>query len=153
MKKSREGLRFGGGLHRDKHRQRGEETERQQKDRETENTYLSGTVALYRVTSPLRKRTPPGPYRRPMPRVLKGSWGGGRFLMGEVPLYRPPASVQGGNTLNRVKDFFNRRPWPESGRDCLAIFARQRRGATHLWQRWPLKRKKGVGIWALMAHT
>ena len=27
-------------------------------------------------------------YRRTMPRVLRGSWGGGRFLMGEVPLYR-----------------------------------------------------------------
>ena len=30
--------------------------------------------------------TPLGPYRRPMPRVLGGSQGGGRFLMGEVPL-------------------------------------------------------------------
>ena len=30
------------------------------------------------------KRTPLGPYRRPMPRVLGGSWGGGRFLMSEV---------------------------------------------------------------------
>ena len=28
---------------------------------------------------------PLGPYRRPVPRVLGGSWGGGRFLMGEVP--------------------------------------------------------------------
>ena len=33
-------------------------------------------------TSLIRKRTPLGPYRRPMPRVL----GGGRFLMSEVPL-------------------------------------------------------------------
>jgi hypothetical protein len=33
-----------------------------------------------------RKRTPQGPYCRPMPRVLRGSQGGGRFLMGEVPL-------------------------------------------------------------------
>jgi len=41
----------------------------------------------YRGTSLIRKRTPLGPYRRPMPRVLGGSWGGGRFLMGEVPLY------------------------------------------------------------------
>ena len=32
-------------------------------------------------------RNPLGTYRRPMPRVLGGSWGGGRFLMGEVPLY------------------------------------------------------------------
>ena len=27
-----------------------------------------------------------GPYRRPMPWVLGGSYGGGSFLMGEVPL-------------------------------------------------------------------
>ena len=37
----------------------------------------------YRGTSP----PPLGPYRRPMPRVLGGSEGGGRFLMGEIPLY------------------------------------------------------------------
>ena len=41
----------------------------------------------YRSTSPERKRIPLGPYRRPMPRVRRGSQGGGRFLMGEVPLY------------------------------------------------------------------
>ena len=33
-----------------------------------------------------RKRTPLGPYCRPMPRVLGGSHGGERFLMGEVPV-------------------------------------------------------------------
>ena len=33
------------------------------------------------------KRTLLGPYRRPIPRVLGGSKGGGRFLMVEVPLY------------------------------------------------------------------
>ena len=33
-------------------------------------------------TSPMEKRLPLGPHRRPMPSVL----GGGRFLMGEVPL-------------------------------------------------------------------
>ena len=32
------------------------------------------------------KRTPLGPYSRPMPRVVGGSQGGGRFFMGEVPL-------------------------------------------------------------------
>ena len=42
----------------------------------------------YRGTSLTRKRTPLGPHRRPMPRVLGGSWGGGRFLMGEVTLSR-----------------------------------------------------------------
>ena len=39
-----------------------------------------------RGTSLIRKRTPLGPYRRPMPRVLGGSYGRGRFLMDEVPL-------------------------------------------------------------------
>ena len=33
------------------------------------------------------ERTPPlGPYRRPMPWALEGSWGVGVFLMGEIPL-------------------------------------------------------------------
>jgi len=42
---------------------------------------------VYRGASLIRKRTPLGPFRRPMPRVLGGSWRGGRFLMSEVPLY------------------------------------------------------------------
>jgi len=34
------------------------------------------------------KKPPPlGPYRRPVHGVLRGSLGGGRFLMGEIPLY------------------------------------------------------------------
>ena len=41
----------------------------------------------YRVTSPITKRSFLGPYRRPMPRVLGFSYGGGCFLMSEVPLY------------------------------------------------------------------
>ena len=41
----------------------------------------------YRGTSLIRKRTPLGPYRRPMLRVLGGSYRHGRFLMDEVPLY------------------------------------------------------------------
>ena len=40
----------------------------------------------YMGTSLTRKRTTLGPYRRPMPRVLRGSSGGGRNLMDEVPL-------------------------------------------------------------------
>ena len=40
-----------------------------------------------RSTSLVRKRTPLGPYRRLMPRVLGGLEGGGRFLMSEVPLH------------------------------------------------------------------
>ena len=39
-------------------------------------------VEVYRGTPVTRKRTPLGPYRRPMPRVLEGSYGGGCFLMG-----------------------------------------------------------------------
>ena len=34
-----------------------------------------------------KKTQPLGPYRRPMRRVPCRSYGGGRFLMGEVPLY------------------------------------------------------------------
>ena len=45
-------------------------------------------VAVHYRGSPLtRKRTSLGPYRRPMPRVLRESSGGGRFLMGEIPLH------------------------------------------------------------------
>ena len=47
---------------------------------------LAHRTVDYRGTSFTGKRTSLGPYRRPMPRVLGGSWGGGRFLMGEVPL-------------------------------------------------------------------
>ena len=45
------------------------------------------TPKPYRGTSPIRKRLPLGPYSMPMPRVPGGSHRGGRFLMGEVPLY------------------------------------------------------------------
>ena len=44
-------------------------------------------VFLYRGTSITGKRTPLGPYRRPIPRVLGGFKCGQRFLMGEVLLY------------------------------------------------------------------
>ena len=44
-------------------------------------------VLQYRGTSPIIKRTALGPYRRLMPRVLRGSQGGVRFLLSEVPLY------------------------------------------------------------------
>jgi hypothetical protein len=43
-------------------------------------------MELYLGTSRMRNCTLPGPYRRPMPGVLEGSWGGRRFLMGEVPV-------------------------------------------------------------------
>ena len=60
-----------------------------------------GTLT-YRVTSLARKRTPLGPYRRPMPRVLGGSWGDGRFLMGEVPLYGGEGRVQPLTAVERM---------------------------------------------------
>jgi len=40
----------------------------------------------YRGTSLIRNHHPVGPYSRTMPRLLWRSWGGGRFLMREVPL-------------------------------------------------------------------
>ena len=40
-----------------------------------------------RHTLLMTKRNPLRPYRRPMPRVLGVSYGGGRFLTGEVPLW------------------------------------------------------------------
>ena len=53
-------------------------------------------VQRYRGTSLIRKRTSPGPYRRPMPRFLGGSYEAGRFLMGEVPLYNSgPCTILG----------------------------------------------------------
>ena len=41
----------------------------------------------YRGTSLIRNRHPVGPYSMTMPRGLGWSYGGGRFLMSEVPLY------------------------------------------------------------------
>ena len=41
----------------------------------------------------MKERTPLGPYRQPMNRVLGGSEGGGHFLMGEVPLHLPSVNV------------------------------------------------------------
>ena len=45
-----------------------------------------GALPPYRGTWLSRKCTSLGPYHGPMPRVLGGSWEGGRFLMGEVTL-------------------------------------------------------------------
>ena len=49
---------------------------------------LTAEQNTYRGISLTRKRTLLGPYRRPMPRLQGGSWGGGRFLISEVPLQR-----------------------------------------------------------------
>ena len=51
------------------------------------STIPSLRLPPYRGTSLTKTRPPLGPYCRPMPRVLWGSWGGGRLLMSEVPLY------------------------------------------------------------------
>ena len=45
------------------------------------------SIRISMGTLSIRKRTPLGPYVRPMSRVFGGSYGGGRFLMGVVPLY------------------------------------------------------------------
>ena len=44
-------------------------------------------LSEYRGASLIRKRNPLGPYSMPMPGILGGTQGVGRFLMGEVPLY------------------------------------------------------------------
>jgi len=46
-----------------------------------------GALERYRDTSLVRKRKPLGPCSRPVPRVMGGSWGGGRLLISEVPMY------------------------------------------------------------------
>jgi len=46
-----------------------------------------GASYMYRGTSLIRNRRPLGSYSRTIPRALWGSYGGGHFLMGEVPLY------------------------------------------------------------------
>jgi len=42
----------------------------------------------YRGTSLIRNYHSLGSYSRPIPRALRWSWGGGQFLMSEVPLYQ-----------------------------------------------------------------
>ena len=55
---------------------------------------VAGGGREHRVTS-VRKRCPLGTYRRPVSGVPGGSQGGGRFLMGELPLYREWLGVAG----------------------------------------------------------
>ena len=45
--------------------------------------------SLYRGTSLIRNTPLLGPYSRTKPRVLWWSWGGGLFIMSEVPLCTP----------------------------------------------------------------
>ena len=50
-----------------------------------------------------KKPHPLGPDRRPMPRVVGVSQGGGRFLMGEVPLYAANSPPWGGGVARDSK--------------------------------------------------
>ena len=50
-------------------------------------TRVSQSCGMHRGTSPTKTRPLLGPYCRPMHRITGGSWGGGRLLVGEVPLY------------------------------------------------------------------
>ena len=58
----------------------------------SENSCMSAgdldSKSLYRGTSPIRKRTPTGPCRGPIPRVLGGYRG-----VGEVPLNSEPETL------------------------------------------------------------
>jgi len=50
------------------------------------SAWFTGVTCKKTQPSRTLKRTPPGPYRRPIPRVKRESEGGKRFLMSEVPL-------------------------------------------------------------------
>ena len=45
------------------------------------------SLTIYRGTSLIRNCNSLGPYSRPIPRALRRSWGGGRFLIREVPMH------------------------------------------------------------------
>ena len=61
---------------------------------------------LYRGTSRIRKRTPLEPYRRPMPRVIGGSYGSWAVSYGRgTPVHGVYEGRQGGNYV----------PFPETG--------------------------------------
>ena len=47
---------------------------------------IKNDLSLYRGTSLIRNSDPLGPYSRNMPRALWRPYGGGLFLMSEVPL-------------------------------------------------------------------
>ena len=45
-------------------------------------------------TSLIRNSAPLGPYSRPIPRIFWRSWGGRRFIMSKVPLYRAYSNLR-----------------------------------------------------------
>ena len=54
----------------------------------------------YTGISLVRNCNPLGPYSRTIPRVLRGSQGGMRFLMSEVPLWRQVLDHAAGSNSN-----------------------------------------------------
>ena len=70
---------------REKEREKDRYRERE-KERERERR-CHAVIQLHMGTLLINKRTPLELFRRPMPRVLVGSLGGGRSLIVEVPLY------------------------------------------------------------------
>ena len=61
-------------------------------------------ATMYRDTLLIKQLTPLGPYRRPVPSVLGGCVGGGRFLMGEVPLNSLPCRPFKTRTVMRAAE-------------------------------------------------
>ena len=55
--------------------------------------YLSRRASCRVREEETRKHSPLGPYRRPLLRVLGGSWEGERFFMGEVLLHVGPVPL------------------------------------------------------------
>jgi hypothetical protein len=66
-------------------------------------TWVESGFSGYRGTSIMRIRTALGPYRRPMPSILRGSWGDGCFLMGGVPLHCPSSALHRSCPLQKPK--------------------------------------------------
>jgi len=69
-------------------------------------TLLAFPGKPYRGTSLIRNTPLLGPYSRTIPKVIWWSWGGGLFLMSEVPLYQPRAfPVRYRAKLEHLQDF------------------------------------------------
>ena len=59
-------------------------------------------LRAYRGTSLISNQPPIGPYGRSMPRALWRPWGGGLFVMSEVPLQDSWFRVQGFRSFNQT---------------------------------------------------
>ena len=125
------------------------------------SSFLGSQQGLeYRGTSLTRKRTPLGPYREPMPRVLGGSLGGWSFLTGEVPLHRLNIHLR----FNEFEDEPNftrteleanlahKKKKPVQGPPCTmssTVFGVRCRN----WARPTLGPHRRVGVQGYFAHT